>query len=687
MIQRFSISKLLVVLATVFLAQVGAAKPDKNALTCRYIAPILNAYLDRHVNFTELSPELEKRTMDQFLKKLDSGKLYLLEKDVAKIKSMMTGSFKKVKGNNCEAIKKSHKLYVQRVKARVEMAKKYLGPKFKFDKNTTLFLDPDKRKRPKNEAQAARLLKKYVQFQISNYLDTDETLEKSKEYVIRSYERNLRRVTKLKDDDLWTLYIDSFARALDPHSSYFSADSLKDFQIQMSLSLEGIGASLSSKDGFTVIEQLIAGGAAFRSGKLKAKDRIVAVAQGKDGKFENVIEMELRDVVKKIRGPKGSTVRLTITRKEGDTTKRFNVALTRAKIKLEDDAASVTFKEQKDRLGKKRKVALITLPSFYADSRIRGRTASKDLRKILKKVKKEKAEAVVFDLSTNGGGSLDDAVRVAGLFFAKGNVVKQSHRDPRRPELALADEDKRVDWGGPLVILIGRISASASEIVSGTLKEYKRAVVVGADHSFGKGTVQSVEPLKGGELGAIKTTVGMFFTAGGSSTQVRGVTSDIRFPDAFDDDDIGEKKLDYSLPPKSIRPFLSAEAYVTDGPSTWHLVSKNTVKELKKRSEKRIKKEKKFQKIVVDLKKSEKKKNKPVKLSELMSKRKDAKKELKKKGEDPDRVLTAEEKKQKYLERADVQEAINIATDLAEIMSTKKVHLGATRSIQKSSNN
>ncbi|MCB0420323.1 MAG: carboxy terminal-processing peptidase [Bdellovibrionales bacterium] len=681
-----SIANLVLALLVFSVAQISWAKEED--LSCRYIAPILTAYLDRHVNYSELNKELEKRTIDQYLDKLDSGKLYLLEKDVAKIKSMLTGSFKKLKGNNCAGVESSHKLYVKRVQERVAMAKKYLGPKFKFDKNTTLYLDPEKRKRPKNDKESEVLLHKYIQFQISNYLDTDETLEKSKELVLRSYERNLRRVSTLSQDDLWTLYIDSFAHALDPHSSYFSKDALKDFQIQMSLSLEGIGASLSFKDGFTVIEQLIAGGAAYRSGKLKPKDRIVAVGQGKEGKFENVIEMDLREVVKKIRGPKGSTVRLTVTRKEGGETKRMVVNLIRDKIKLEDDAAHVYFQKRKDKAGVDRKVAVVTLPSFYADSSLRGRSGSKDLKKIFKQVREQKADSVVFDLSTNGGGSLDDAVKVAGLFFARGNVVKQSHRDPRRPELALADEDPSVDWAGPLVILIGRISASASEIVSGTLKEYRRAVIVGSEHTFGKGTVQSVEPLKGGDLGAIKTTVGMFFTAGGASTQVRGVRSDITFPDAFDDDDVGEAKLDYSLPPKTISPFLSAEAYVTDGPRAWDLVSKSTIKQLKVRSEKRVAASEKFKEIEKDLKEAKEKKDKPVKLSDLMSKRKDAKEEAKKKGEDLDRVLTAEEKEKKYFERADVQEAINIAVDYAEIDATqKKINLGSTRTGVKSSSN
>ena len=655
-------------------------------LECRHVAPILKSYLQRHVNYSTASTNLEKRTVDQFVKKLDSAKLYLLKKDIAKIKSLMTKVFAKTSSKDCAAIEKTQKLVKKRLAERVAFAKQLLGPKFKYNKNTSLFLDPDKRKRPTTKKQAQDFLKRYIQFQISNYLATDEPLEKAKELVIRSYERNQRRMANLKLDDLYAVFIDSFAHALDPHSSYFSRDALKDFEIQMSLSLEGIGASLSSRDGFTVIEQLIAGGAAYKSGKLKPKDKIVAVGQGEKGKFENVIEMDLKEVVKKIRGKKGSLVRLTVTRKSGGTTKRFIVKLVRDKISLEDDAASVTYQTKKMGL-KTHKVALITLPSFYADSRGTGRTASKDIKKLLKQVKKEKADAVVFDLSTNGGGSLDDAVRVAGLFFAKGNVVKQSYRDPNRPEVALSDSDATVDYNGPLVILTSPISASASEIVSGTLKEYRRAVIVGSKHTFGKGTVQSVEPLMGGKLGAIKTTVGMFFTAGGKSTQLHGVVSDISFPSIYDSSEIGEKTLDYSLPPKTIKPFLSAEAYVPEGPGAWDMVSRSMIRQLKKQSKKRVAANKDFKKIVEDLNKAKKKQNKKIVLSELMKTREDVKKEQKEKGEDPDKVLTAEEKKEKYLERAEIQEAIGIAFDMADLLKHRKIKMGENRRVKKPASN
>jgi carboxyl-terminal processing protease len=387
-----------------------------------------------------------------------------------------------------------------------------------------------------------------------------------------------------------------------------SADNLEDFEIQMRLSLEGIGATLSSQDGFTIIEQLIPGGAAESSGKLKVKDKIIAVAEGKDGEFKNVIEMDLRDVVKMIRGPKGSDVRLKILRKAGKDTSRFELALVRNQIKLEDEAAAITYVDREVG-GQKLKVGLLNLPSFYADNRQGGPSASTDMKKILGEAVKNKTDAIVLDLSNNGGGSLRDAVDIAGLFFGTGNVVKQSQRDSGDlTEIqydVLRDTDSSVDWSGPLVVLISRISASASEIVSGTLQDYNRAVVVGGDHTFGKGTVQSVEYLPPG-LGAIKTTVGMFFTAGGQSTQHRGVDADLVWPSNLSTDEIGEKTLEYSVPPKKINSFLSSTAYVREGKGAWSKVTPDIIKRLKAKSDPRVASSKEFKKVVDEIQKAKK---------------------------------------------------------------------------------
>ncbi len=287
------------------------------------------------------------------------------------------------------------------------------------------------------------------------------------------------------------------------------------------------------------------------------------------------------------------------------------------------------------------------------------------MKRLITEAKKKGIDGLVLDLSTNGGGSLDDAVKIAGLFFKTGNVVKQS-QSGGRDALVLPDVDSTVNYQGPLVILTSRLSASASEIVSGTLKDYKRAVVVGGKQTFGKGSVQSVEPLPPG-LGALKTTVGMFFTPGGYSTQHRGVYGDIAFPTAYLADEIGENSLDYSLPPKKIKSFLSSTAYVPSGKGVWSKVDKRLISSLKKKSLARIAKDKEFKEIVEERKKLEKKSH-AITVGEIISSKKESE-EKRDKDEDKKGIASKAKKREKYLKRADVLEAVNIMFDFVKVKS------------------
>ena len=644
-------------------------------LSCKHIAPIERSYLSRHINFRQKTVNLERRVIDEFIKRIDGSKIYLYQSDVNRIKNNMKGFFGKVKTRDCSQIEAAYKQLILRADERVKFAKSYLGPRFKLLKNTQVVLDPKHREYPKNKRQADNFHRKYLQFQVANYLATDMELAEAKGNVSRSYDRVALRTKKILKpkykSDLWALYLDAFSRALDPHSAHLSQEELETFEIHMALSLEGIGATLSSQDGFTVIEQLIPGGAAARSGKLRPKDKILAVGQGANGALENVVEEELRHVVKKIRGKKGSQVRLSILRKTGKKVDRFIVTLVRDKIKLEDEAASMEYIKKK--VGQhERVVGLLNLPSFYTDGRRRGRSSAKDLKRMLAEAKTKKVDGIVLDLSTNGGGALEEAVQIAGLFIKEGFIVTQSHRDPSRGDIVLRDKDKSVDYAGPLVILTSRLSASASEIVAGALKDYKRAVIVGGDHTFGKGSVQSVEPLPVG-LGAIKTTVGMFFTVGGASTQHRGVTADIPFPSTYSIDEFGEMGLDYSLPPKRIAKFLSPQAYVSKGPGTWKMVDSSLVKLLSKKSAKRIKDSKDFDKIRENITKM-KDRGKVVKISEILDGDSDESEEDK--SQTVTGILSPEEKKKRYLKRADIQEAINVMVDYIKIHDKQTVKVG-----------
>lgn len=653
--------KLAVVAGTLATSSLAFAQ-QKDGLECRYLTVIEQGFLANHVKYSTRDSELQNRVIEQSLKRLDPSKIYLTQADVDQIKKTMGNVFEKTKNRDCAFLEASQKIVVERVKDRMEFAKLYLGKDFKFDPTTEFTFDPEKKAWPKDTAEANDYLKKYIQFQIGNYMATDMKMDEAKKNVLKNYERALKRTQDTTTDDLYSGYLDSFARALDPHSSFFSRDVLEDFEIQMRLSLEGIGATLSSQDGFTVVEQLVAGGAAAKSGQIEPQDKIVAVGQEK-GPMENVIDMDLKDVVKKIRGAKGTKVRLTILRKSGEGKKRLDVTLTREKVSLEDDAASITYTE-KEVGGQKKKLGIINFPSFYADSRRGGRSSAADMKKLIKEANEKKADGLILDMSNNGGGSLEDAVKIAGLFFQTGNVVKQSSKNEGRAEAALRDTDPAVDWAGPLVVLTSRISASASEIVSGTLQDYNRAVVVGGDHTYGKGSVQSVLPIPN-DLGAIKVTVGMFFIPGGKSTQHRGVDADIVLPGPFSTDDVGEKYMDYSLPPKTIDAFLSPEAYVKEGPSAWKEVKTDWIKTMKDRSTERVAKNDEFKKIVEEINKA-KARGKVIRVSEVLKDKNEKEKKDKAK-----KTANKAKKTEEYLKRPDVQEAENVLLDLIQLQEGK----------------
>lgn len=630
------------------------------SLDCNWVDPIQTGFLSNHLVQRQKDADLQNRIITQYIKRQDSAKIYLLESDVTAIKGLMKNLFEDIEKNNCKFLNEVQAIVVKRVEERTEYVKNLLdkkNTKFKFNKDTEFIYDPDHKDFPKTTDNANEFIGKYVQFQLANYMATDIKIDEAKTRVVKNYERNLKRFKDTGFDKLVSNYLNSFALSLDPHSSFFDKDYYDDFKIDMSLSLEGIGATLSQEDGFTVVEALVPGGAAAKSGLVEPQDKIVAVSK-KDGKMENVIDMDLKDVVKLIRGGKGTKVKLSLLRKESGSNKKLDIELTREKISLEDNAISISYIE-KEVKGAKKKIGVINFPSFYADSARGGRSSAADMKKIVAEARAKKVDGLVVDLSNNGGGSLDDAVKIGGLFIKTGNIVKQSSRRDVN-ENSLADVDEKVDWNGPLVILTSRISASASEILSGAMKDYNRAIVVGADHTYGKGSIQTVIGVPG-DLGALKVTIGMFFTPGGFSTQHRGVEADVQIPSPYSLDDIGEKSMDYSLPPKKIDSFVSADAFVDKGDSAWLKVKPEWVPKLKARSSQRVAKSEDFKKISDELDKT-KKLGKLIKVSEVLKEKGEKDKKVKK-----SRYAAKDEKEKEYLKRADIQEAADVVTDLIEL--------------------
>lgn len=628
-----------------------------DGLECRLLPPIMHGFLSHHVSVKKADSTLEGKVADQFIKRLDPSKVYFLDSDVANLKNEMKDVFDKIASGNCSAITNGQKTLAARVEENAKLAKQILAGNFTFDPKTEITIDPTKRQFPHNKEESEAQLRRFLQFQISNYLASDMKLPQAKKQLMHRYELSAKRNGEIKDDDTLSLFLDAFASALDAHSSYLSKDVLEDFEISMRLSLEGIGTSLSWEDGYTTVESLVPGGAAQKSGEVKPKDKIIAVGQGKSGTSESVIDMPLRDVVKLIRGKKNTLVRLTLLRQTGDSAHTLRVTLKRETINLKEDAAKLTWVD-KTVAGKKLKLAVIELPSFYGDMTQGSRSCFDDMKKLVDQASDAHADGMILDLSKNGGGLLGEAVRIGGLFIRKGNIV--ATQDGKDSLDILADEDEALDYSGPLVVLTSRLSASASEIVAGALQDYHRALIVGGDKTFGKGTVQAVSNLPR-DLGAIKVTTGMFFIPGGQSTQHRGVIADIALPSPFSVKDIGEQSLDYSLPPKSISKFTSKEAQGTEKEVQWLPITSAMVDKLKLLSNSRVSKDKEFDKIKTEVAETEKRAG-VIRLADALKKQKDNK-DNKKEG----RGRRGRESDAKYLEQPQVKEAIEILTDLIEV--------------------
>ncbi len=523
---------------------------SSSALACSDLPRLMATYLQNHVLYRTVTDELRERTAESHLRLLDSSRSLFMEKEAAELRNKTMTLFSALSLEDCGVLETMNRASIERYREMENFVREFVSDEdYAVDENAELVLDPDKRGFPKNEMERQVLYEKLIHFQMSNYLSNGEPLADAKQKLIHRYELITKRAEEMTADEIYARFLGAFANSLDPHSAYLSPDSLEDFRIHMGLSLEGIGAVLSSRDGYTVVEEIVPGGAADLSGSLQPKDKLLSVGQ-ETGEMVDVIDMDLRDVVRMIRGKKGTAVRLGVLR-QGTETERFTVRLLRDKINLEEQAAKLEFKTL-ERDGQKFRLAVIDLPSFYGDKEPDARQATEDVARLLDLVKREKADGLVLDLSRNGGGLLEYAVRVTGFFLKQGGVVAVG--DAGKRNQVLEDPDGSILFSGPLVVLTSRVTASAAEILAGAVQDYRRGVVVGDDHTFGKGSVQTVAPLPGG-LGALKLTTAMFFRPGGESTQQSGVSADILLPSLTQLPDFGEAYQPYSLPPRAIDRF------------------------------------------------------------------------------------------------------------------------------------
>ena len=391
------------------------------------------------------------------------------------------------------------------------------------------------------------LWRKQLENQAIGLLLADRTEDETYKALIRRYNSQKNRIEQTRPDDIFAGVINAYASAYDPHTSYLPPADSETFNINMSLSLQGIGAVLQSEDEFTKVVSLIPGGPAEMDGRLKPADRILSIAQGSQP-FEDVVGWRLDEVVQKIRGPKGSQVRLEV--QAGDDVPHREIVLIRDRVQLEEQSA----KSQIIEAGKNgEKIGIITIPTFYSDFTAKQagdpnyRSTTRDVKKLLEELRNQDVQGVIVDLRNNGGGSLQEAYELFGLFIPRGPVVQIRSAGGRTD--VRGDRDPEVSWEGPMAVLVNRLSASASEIFAGAVQDYGRGLVIGSQ-TFGKGTVQALLPVNEGQL---KLTIAKFYRISGQSTQHQGVIPDIQFPSAFDPKEIGESALDTALPWDQIR--------------------------------------------------------------------------------------------------------------------------------------
>lgn len=594
----------LLILLLILLSSVSCMSEN---LTCNRLPILMRGYLVNHYAIQNMTEEIKTHAVDQMIKNLDPSKTLLYESDLEKLKPVLQDMFASMQTGDCAVLQQVYDVLVSRARENEAMIRKILTPDYRLDETVELNTDVNQRAYVKTSAEKQELLRKIVQFQIETALLAGTDLAEAKKQQIHHYELQTMRVVECNPEKLITSMAKAFALALDPHTSYLSSENFADLQIHMQLSLEGIGAILRSDNGFVMIEELTPGGGAERSGLLKPKDKIIAVAQEGE-KPVDVIDMDIHDAIKMIRGKKGTQVTLTILR-QAERTQRFDVTITRDKIDLKDQAAKIDY-ETRTVNGRPYRFGVIDLPSFYGDEK-ENKSCYEDVKTLLAQARLQHIDGIVLDLSRNGGGLLTEAVRLTGLFLGQGGIVATrnsrgqvtilangaaaaAEKGEARKVMTFPAEDPNVLYTGPLVVLTSRMSASASEIMAGALQDYHRAVIIGADHTFGKGSVQTVMPLPL-DLGAMTVTTGLYFLPGGKSTQKTGVEADVKLPLWFILEDVGETALDYPLPAQSIMPFVGVPENVTP---LWKPVERSILAGLAARSKARVAKDAKFTEII-----------------------------------------------------------------------------------------
>jgi carboxyl-terminal processing protease len=516
-----------------------------------------------HYRRAPLDDHLSSLILDRYLDSIDGSRSYFYASDIADFEKYRYELDDAIKSGDVEPAFVMFRRFQQRSRERMSYAIELLSKKPDFDVDESFDFDREKEPWPANAAEMNELWRKRVKNDALSLVIAGKQWPEVVDVLRKRYEHVAKRMDQSKPDDVFEAFMNAFVLSLDPHSNYFSARNSEEYNIQMSLSYEGIGASLQLTDDYVTVIDVIAGGPAAISGKLAANDRITAVGEGKSGELLDVIGWRLDDVVQKIRGPGGTLVRLQLLpagAAPGSAQKI--VEFTRNRVSLEAQASHKALRVVQ-RNGRDVKVGIITVPSFYQDydaSRAGAkdfRSTTRDVQRLIGELRKDGAEVLIMDLRANGGGYLPEAESLTGLFIDQGPVVQL--RDTTGRIEVDDDPETTMYYTGPLIVLVDRFSASASEIFAGAIQDYGRGLIVGQT-TYGKGTVQNAHPLnytifgRKPDLGQLNVTIGKYYRITGESTQDRGVTPDIALPSLIDANEVGESTRDRALPWDHIEP-------------------------------------------------------------------------------------------------------------------------------------
>lgn len=526
---------------------------------------LVNAIISRyHYKKVHLNDSLSAVIFDKYINTLDFSHSYFLASDIDKFKGFKTELDDMIQDGDIGPAFEIFNTFKDRVHERLDYAEKLLDKEFDYSKNDSMEINREDEPFPKTDKEAEEIWYQRVKSDALNLKLTGKKWDSITETLKKRYDNYRRAVDQYNSEDVFQQFMNAYTESIDPHTNYFSPITSDNFKINMSLSLEGIGAQLRTEDDYTKVVEIIPGGPAYKSGLLHPEDKIVGVAQGDSGEMEDVIGWRITDVVQLIRGKKGTVVRLLIIPADGGPNATpHEIKLTRDKVKLEEQAAKdsvLDINEQK----KEFKIGIINVPAFYSDYEAQQRgdkdykSTTRDVKKLLEQLKKEKVDGVIVDLRNNGGGSLQEAVQMVGLFIKQGPVVQV--RDADGSIDVDKDRDPSIEYDGPLAVLVNRFSASASEIFSAAIQDYGRGLIIG-EQTYGKGTVQNLidlnrlMPGSDNKFGQVKLTIAKYYRIDGGSTQHKGVVPDIKYPTPFGNSkEYGESSEPSALPWDQIAP-------------------------------------------------------------------------------------------------------------------------------------